>query len=131
VTICIKAKKYLKDKVFVSIVAVIIFMLFFSVIISIKGMPKYVQSSSAGDERLDLSERVYHCDVCGLTMDRDVNSALVIKNRMEILKRTTVGQTGSNASGDVASTIQLVSQVASMNQEHTLQPFVAGEAHTL
>jgi len=62
-------------------------------------------------------------------MNRDINAALVIKNRMEILKRATVGQTGSNASGDVASTIQRVSQVVSMNQEHTLQPIVAGEAH--
>jgi len=82
-----------------------------------------------GDERLDLSERVYHCNVCGLTIDRDVNSALVIKKRMEILKRATPGQGGSNALGDVASTMQKASQVASMNQEHTLQPSVAGEAH--
>jgi len=82
-------------------------------------------------ERLTLDDRIYHCNVCGLTMDRDINAALVIKNRMEMLKRATVGQTGSNASGDAASTIQRVSQVVSMNQEHTLQPMVAGEAHTL
>jgi len=87
-----------------------------------------------GDERLDLSERVYHCNVCGLTIDRDINSALVIKKRMEMLKRATPGQGGSNASGDAASTMQKASQVASMNQEHTLQPrgiHVAGEAHDL
>ena len=64
-------------------------------------------------------------------MDRDINAALVIKNRMEMLKRATVGQTESNASGDATSTIQKVSQVASMNQEHTLQPMAAGEAYTL
>jgi len=74
---------------------------------------------------------VYHCNVCGLTIDRDVNSALVIKKRMEMLKRATAGQAGSNASGDVTSTMQKASQVASMNQEHTLQPFVAGEAYYL
>jgi len=84
-----------------------------------------------GDERLGLSERIYHCNVCGLTIDRDINSALVIKKRMEMLKRATAGQAGSNASGDAASTIQQVSQVASMNQEPTLQQFVAGEAHDL
>jgi len=84
-----------------------------------------------GDERLSLSERVYHCNVCGLTIDRDINSALVIKKRMEMLKRATPGQGGSNALGDAASTMQRASQVASMNQEHTLQPFVAGEAHDL
>jgi len=64
-------------------------------------------------------------------MDRDINSALVIKKRREMLKRATPGQGGSYASGDAASTIQKVSQVVSMNQEHTLQPFVAGEAHDL
>jgi len=37
---------------------------------------------------------VYHCNVCGLTIDRDVNSALVIKKRMEMLKRATHGQEG-------------------------------------
>ena len=46
-----------------------------------------------------------------------------------MLKRATPGRGGSNASGDVTSTMQEASQVASMNQEHTLQPFVAGEAH--
>jgi len=64
-------------------------------------------------------------------MDRDVNAALVIKKRREMLKRATPGQGGSNASGDAASTMQKVPQAVSMNQEHTLQPFVAGEAHDL
>ena len=29
---------------------------------------------------LKLSDRVYHCDVCGLTMDRDLNAAINIRN---------------------------------------------------
>jgi putative transposase len=29
---------------------------------------------------LKLSDRVYHCDVCGLTMDRDINAAINIRN---------------------------------------------------
>ena len=29
---------------------------------------------------LKLSDRVYHCDVCGLTMDRDLNAAVNIRN---------------------------------------------------
>jgi len=74
---------------------------------------------------------MYHCNVCGLTIDRDINSAIVINKRMEMLKRATPGQGVSNASGDAASTIQQVSQVASMNQEHILQPFVAGEVYDL
>ncbi len=78
-----------------------------------------------GKDRLTIKDRVYHCFVCRLIMDRDLNAS---KN---ILEKATVGQTGSNASGDATSTIQQVSQVASMNQEHTLQPMVAEEAHTL
>ena len=48
-----------------------------------------------------------------------------------INKGQIVALLGSNASGDAASTIQRVSQAVSMNQEHTLQPMVAEEAHTL
>jgi len=29
---------------------------------------------------LKLSDRIYHCDVCGLTIDRDLNAALNIRN---------------------------------------------------
>ena len=31
-------------------------------------------------EKLSLSERVYHCDSCGLAIDRDLNAAINIKN---------------------------------------------------
>jgi len=41
-----------------------------------------------------LSERTHKCAVCGFSIDRDINAARVI------LKRATVGMTGSNASGD-------------------------------
>jgi len=44
----------------------------------------------------ELGERMHNCQFCGLSMDRDLNAARVI------LKRATVGTTGSNASGDVA-----------------------------
>jgi len=78
-----------------------------------------------GSERLTLNDRIYHCNVCGLTIDRDINASI------NILAKGREGHSRTNASGDVTSTIQQVSQVASMNQEHTLQPMVAGEAHTL
>ena len=29
---------------------------------------------------LKLSDRIYHCDTCGLTMDRDMNAAINIRN---------------------------------------------------
>jgi len=45
---------------------------------------------------MPLSERVYLCDMCGNNMDRDLNAAY------NILKRATVGITGSNSCGDVS-----------------------------
>ena len=32
-------------------------------------------------EELKLSDRIYHCNACGLTMDRDENAAINIRNR--------------------------------------------------
>jgi putative transposase len=38
---------------------------------------------------MSLSDRVYHCECCGLTMDRDVNAAINIKNEgLRILKES-------------------------------------------
>ena len=56
-------------------------------------------------------------------MDRDENASI------NILNRATAGHAGSNAGGDATSTIQQVSQVVSLKQEHTL--LIAEEAHTL
>ena len=52
-----------------------------------------------GEEKLEKEDRVYHCNVCGMTIGRDLNSAIVIKQR-GIFKRTTAGQAESNAFGD-------------------------------
>ena len=76
-----------------------------------------------GDDKLTLKDRLYNCYVCGMVMDRDVNASI------NILNRATAGRAGSNASGDATSTIQQVSQVVSLKQEHTL--LIAEEAHML
>ncbi|MCL5007442.1 MAG: transposase [Candidatus Marsarchaeota archaeon] len=47
-----------------------------------------------GAERLALEDRIYHCNVCGMTLDRDVNAS------RNILKRATLGQRGSHAQGE-------------------------------
>ena len=47
-----------------------------------------------GDERLTLGDRIYHCNICGLTMDRDINASI------NILNRATLGQRGSHAQGE-------------------------------
>jgi transposase len=56
---------------------------------------------------------------------RDINASI------NILAKGREGHSRTNASGDATSTIQKASQIASMNQEHTLQPRIAEEAHTL
>jgi len=54
----------------------------------------------------ELKERTHNCPCCGLSMNRDMNAALVI------LKRATAGTAGSNASGDAAES-------ASLNEDAT------------
>ncbi len=51
-------------------------------------------SIKRGSEKLALTDRVYHCIVCDLVMDRDENSANVI------LYRATLGQRESHAQGE-------------------------------
>lgn len=39
---------------------------------------------------LELSDRTYHCDVCGFTMDRDVNASInILRMGMEQIGRGT------------------------------------------
>jgi putative transposase len=54
-----------------------------------------------GEERLALNDRIYRCNICGLTIDRDINASINILHRA-----TTLGQRGSHAQGDMASAIQ-------------------------
>ena len=49
-----------------------------------------------GEERLTLEDRTYHCNVCGMAMDRDVNASINILHRA-----TTLGQRGSHAQGEI------------------------------
>ncbi len=63
--------------------------------------PEYTtqECSNCGKrQKMELSERIYMCPACEHTEDRDLNAA---KN---ILKRATVGLTGSDACGDLPST---------------------------
>ena len=60
-----------------------------------KWFPSSQICSSCGNiHKLKLSERVYHCEHCGLTIDRDLNAAVNIRNEgLRILqsKNTKVG----------------------------------------
>ena len=83
-----------------------------------------------GKEKLILKDRIYQCYVCGLRMDRDLNSARVIDYR-PILVKAREGHSRRNAFGGVASTFQKGMQTTPVNQEHTLPRFDAEKAHTL
>jgi putative transposase len=84
------------------------------------------ECSNCGNiQDMPLSERTYNCQRCGMSKDRDINASI------NILNRAREGHSRSNASGDATSMVQQAPQVASVNQEHTLQPMVAGEAHAL
>ncbi len=50
-------------------------------------------------ETLGLGDRIYHCNACGIAMDRDINAAIVIKKR-GILIRAREGYSRSNAQGE-------------------------------
>ncbi len=56
---------------------------------------------------MPLSQRTFHCQRCGMTMDRDINAAI------NILKRATEGQSGSHASGDLTNTMGQQQPIAS------------------
>ncbi len=49
-------------------------------------------------QKMSLSDRIYECRSCGISIDRDLNASI------NILKIATVGHTGSDAFGEVAST---------------------------
>ncbi len=48
-----------------------------------------------GKERLTLDDRIYHRNVCGMTIDRDINASINILH-----KATTLGQRESYAQGE-------------------------------
>jgi len=59
-----------------------------------------------------LSERIHKCPFCNIVLDRDHNAAI------NILKKSTVGTTGSHAWGDPTTTLSTGAlQVRSLNQE--------------
>ncbi|MGC8587380.1 MAG: zinc ribbon domain-containing protein, partial [Candidatus Micrarchaeia archaeon] len=83
-----------------------------------------------GEERLTLEDRTYHCDVCGLTMDRDENAAKVILKRAKLLEKvsskTTLGQRESHAQGEsVRPQREAVLQELRTDKTHPLQDAVS------
>jgi len=59
-----------------------------------------------------LSDRIHKCPFCNIVLDRDHNAAI------NILQKSTVGATESNAWGDLTSTISMkIVQAESLNQE--------------
>lgn len=65
-------------------------------------------------EEIGLSERTFRCSSCGNIDDRDINAS---KN---ILKKTTVGLTGSHACGDLSSTSLARPKMQDISQKQEL-----------
>ncbi|WP_292486298.1 transposase [Methanohalobium sp.] len=72
-------------------------------------------------EKLKLDERTFHCNNCGLEIDRDFNASINILTKSSYYNPTmhTVGLAGINGCGDGTSTtgFDISSQVPSMNQQ--------------
>ena len=68
-----------------------------SIVYADRWFPSSKTCSHCGNVKLELSlaERVYTCDFCGLTLDRDLNAAINLKN--------TVSSTGIYACGESVS----------------------------
>ncbi|MEM4098096.1 MAG: zinc ribbon domain-containing protein, partial [Candidatus Micrarchaeaceae archaeon] len=79
-----------------------------------------------GKERLALNDRTYHCNVCNLIMDRDLNSSIVILKR-GILARGRAGPARTDAQGDICQ--YNAKGIASSVGELRTYPAIAGEAH--
>jgi predicted RNA-binding Zn-ribbon protein involved in translation (DUF1610 family) len=61
--------------------------------------PSTKRCSACGEIReISLQERQYHCPVCGLTMERDLNAAVNLEQLF--VNQTTASSTGSNACGE-------------------------------
>lgn len=48
-------------------------------------------------DRIGLEERVYHCETCGMLIDRDLNAAINLK---QLINKTTASSAGSHACGE-------------------------------
>jgi transposase len=94
-----------------------------------------------GGERLTLNDRIYHCNLCDLTMDRDLNASINIRNRALASKKSNSedkalrGRAGLartdgnvNAQGDIC--LYNANGIASSVEELRTYPAGAGEAPT-
>ena len=72
-----------------------------------------------GSERLTLKDRIYHCNVCGLTMDRDENASINIRDK------SRAGPARSHAREN-----SIRPQLEAVVDEPRTYPASAGEAST-
>lgn len=83
------------------------------VIVADRWYPSTKRCSACGNvrEKMTLSDRMYVCDCCGHTQDRDENAAV----NLELYP----GLQGKYACGEISSTRLQAEQVTSLNQEPT------------
>jgi putative transposase len=67
-------------------------------------------------EHLDLNERVYHCNHCGMQMDRDVNAAINLNNTASSAEFQACGEVGAGCKKHLAVKPTSVKQELSRDQ---------------
>lgn len=81
---------------------------------------KTCSACGAVKAKLSLSERVFHCDACGLSIDRDLNAAINIK------VAGSAPETINARGGDMSRADITVSGNANPNETRTKQPLTSG-----
>ncbi len=68
------------------------------------------------NHELTLSDRIFHCNACGMTMDRDLNAAI---NLADLAGSSPVGSYAANACGEASSGInrKVDAKLASVKQK--------------
>jgi putative transposase len=69
---------------------------------------KTCSGCGAVKNKLPLSERVYNCSACGLIIDRDLNAAINIKNKVAQSCRETLNGRGGESAGLYGSTSETI-----------------------
>ena len=86
---------------------------------------------------LTLKDKIYHCNVCGLVIDRDENASINIRDKSlnsqssnfdNPIVKSRAGLALSHAQGDMTSAMQQASK--SQIEELRTYPANAGEAPT-
>ncbi len=75
---------------------------------------------------LTLSDRIFHCNACGMTMDRDLNAAINLAN---LAGSSPVGSYAANACGEASSGLGRKTRVKLTSVKQELNSLGSGTPH--